>query len=200
MTDLLIRIKNASQLLQRSLAVAILAIAILIAGALLSYIVSVFLGIYAEIQEGREQLAQWQAVITRAENIVQTVSDSAGSTPYLSGDNTSLVQATLRQSVSDIASRSGASIASMSDLPIRLTEGVPLVRVRIQLDAPLASMQNLVLALESAAPGLVIEEAQIRRTNSTSQDILEAPLQLSAQLDIVGAADPAKIKLAEQLK
>ena len=200
MTDLLIRIENAPQWVQRSLAIAILVVIVLLSAAAVSSVASVLLGINADIQDRRAEIGRLHAIVKRAEAIVPGASQVGDPAPYLAGDNSSLVQASLQQSVTEIAGRSGATIASMSGLPLRFIDGLPLVGVRIQVDATLPSMENLVSALESAAPGLVIEDAQFRRTNANAQDKLTAPIQLSAQLSIAGAANPLKIQADEKAK
>ena len=197
MSELLIRIENAPHWLQRTLAIGILVAVIAIFGAAIMSVSSALYAINGEIQDGREEIGRMQAIIARAAAMAPLEPGIAS--PYLPGDNASLAQASLQQSVTGIASRSGASIASLSSLPIRLSEGVPLVGVRIQVDGSLPAMQNLISTLEGGEAGLVIDDAQIRQTNMTTQDKLNAPIQLSAQLTVSGAGDP-KISMQEKGK
>lgn len=192
MTELLITLMNAPRYVQRSVALGILGLVIMIVVMTMVYLGSFLSTKVADIADMRAERFRLDEIIARKPlTEVSTASpEPAARTLFIEGESLPAIQAKLQERVNAIARSSGATIASISGTsPIELG-GATYAGVRADVEGSLKAFHEVVRQLETSEPPLIIRQVAIRGTNRVLQGVLSEPLQLAGQIAIYGAIGP----------
>jgi len=192
MTELLITLMNAPRAVQQSIALGLAVVVIAIVVTVLTALATSLSGKAEHINELRTELFRLNQIIARkpTDTSQATALVSPGAL-FIEGDNLPVIQAKLQERINAVASSSGAMIASISGTPQVKIDGTTYVGVRADVEGSYQAFHEVIRQLETSEPPLIIRQASIRSTNSISQGKLSEPLQLSGQIVVVGAVDPA---------
>ncbi|MGF1641923.1 MAG: type II secretion system protein GspM [Rhodospirillales bacterium] len=149
----------------------------------------------------RETLADYRDQLERYRRIAANVPslqahleevrrDPKSSDAYLSGDNESLVAASLQNRIKTIIESSGGSLASTQILPSSIEQGFRVVTVRVRMTADIDAATRTLYALEADPPYLFIDNVdissrQVRRTPGSGRPATE-DVQLNISFDVYG--------------
>lgn len=195
MTELLITLMNAPRYLQRSVALGILALVIIIVVTTILYMASFLSAKVNDVADMRAELFRLNEIIARKPlTDVNTPSlGPAAGILFIEGESLPAIQAKLQERVNAIARSSGATIASISGTTQIELGGAAYVGVRADMEGSLKAFHEVVRQLETSEPPLIIRQAAIRATNRILQGALSEPLQLAGQIAVYGAVDPAVV-------
>lgn len=102
---------------------------------------------------------------------------------FIEGESESIRLSTLQSNVSAIAAANGIKLRSARNLPSRDKYELRLVGVQLQLVAPVAKLQKLLLDIEQAKPALFVDSMQITPMSLSRIDA-EEPGLLDARFDV----------------
>jgi hypothetical protein len=147
-----------------------------------------------EITEQRQLLGRLDAFNATRQSAEAEASRSEAaikSGVFLEGGTDALRTASLQALITEMAGKHGLRLSSSRTLAVEEENGLRFIGVQIELDADLARLQRLVLALEAQRPVLFIRTLQIapsavRRPGSD---------ELRVRLGIAGAAGAVEAKL-----
>ncbi|EUB98373.1 General secretion pathway M protein [Rhizobium sp. CF080] len=195
MTELLITLMNAPRYVQRSVALGILGLVIIIVVITAVYLGSFLSARVTDIADMRAELFRLNEIIARKPlTDVNTPSwEPAAGTLFIEGESLPAIQAKLQERVNAVARSSGATIASISGTTQIELDGAAYVGVRADMEGSLKAFHEVVRQLETSDPPLIIRQVAIRGTNRIMQGVLSEPLQLAGQIAIYGAVSPTVV-------
>lgn len=195
MTDMLIRVMALPRVLQRALAVSLLAICVILAAATVIYAYAGFNKLRANIADGRSNLARFELLLKQKPSDLAPVPVEADSSSnaFLDGGNDAVIQAGLQARVNASAASQNVMVASVGNTLVLMIDGVRYVGVRADLQGTLTALNNTLFELETAQPPLIIREATMRSTNVMGSEGLTAPLELAAEIVVYGATRPQTV-------
>ncbi|KSV75904.1 hypothetical protein N185_15780 [Sinorhizobium sp. GW3] len=196
MTELLLQLMNAPRRAQRFVAILLLIVAVTL-GITLFYGGLVFVANQSEgILEQRRDLARVNAMVAKKPPTAITQAAPHEQSMFLEGGEIGVLQAKLQEIVAGIATASGSTISSATSVAETEVDGVAFVGLRVNLEAGMKSTLDTVVAIETAMPPLIIQKADMRANNVAVGESLAQPLQISTQLTIYAAIQPAATKSA----
>jgi general secretion pathway protein M len=195
MTELLITLMNAPRYVQRSVALGILGLVIIIVVTTVVYLGSFLSAKVSDIADMRAELFRLNEIIARKPlTDVNTPSwEPVAGTLFIEGESLPAIQAKLQERVNAIARSSGTTIASISGTTQIELGGAAYVGVRADMEGSLKAFHEVVRQLETSDPPLIIRQVAIRGTNRIMQGVLSEPLQLAGQIAIYGAVSPTVV-------
>ncbi|WP_312408648.1 type II secretion system protein GspM [Rhizobium sp.] len=191
MTELLITLMNAPRAVQRSVALAILTMAVIFICVLTSTLVSILTTKGDHIDELRSELFRLEQIIARKPMVAVPETPVHPEQLFVEGRSVSVIQAVLQERVTAVAAKTGATITSMSGLSPAQLDGATYIGLRIDFEGDLHGVHETIRQLEMSQPPLIIRRALIRTNNTYSQGGLTEAIRLSSQISIYGAADPS---------
>ncbi|MBV7518872.1 type II secretion system protein GspM [Ensifer sp. ENS12] len=196
MTELLLQLMNAPRRAQRIVAILLLIVAVTL-GLTVVYGALMFVaGQGEDIVEQRRDLAQINALVAKKPVTGITPAASHDQSIFLEGGEIGVLQAKLQEIVSAIATASGSTISSATGVAETEFDGVAFVGLRVNLEGGMKSTLDTVVAIETAMPPLIVQKADMRANNVAAGEDLTQPLQISTQLTIYAAIQPAASKSA----
>jgi general secretion pathway protein M len=192
MTELLITLMNAPRAVQRSTAIGILIFIVALITLATTLLTSALFDRISHIEEMRMELFRLDQIIARRPpRLPVEKQQTEGGLLFIEGDSLPVIQARLQERVNAAASVSGALVVSISGTQQVQINGAAYVGVRADVEGSLGAFHDVIRQLETSEPPLIIRKASIRSTNVVSQGRLSGPLQLTGQIAIYGAANPA---------
>jgi hypothetical protein len=161
-------ILNAPPVVRRSIALAIAAAAVGVAGWIVSEALSSAASAKAEIEEKRELLGQLQSVAALAKRLDNAaVSDPAAATnpEFLTGESEAVIRGGLQTRLNAIAVANGVTVLSAGNAPVLSEAGVDFIGLRANFSGTLEGVHNAIFAIETSLPVLFIREANLRTTD-----------------------------------
>jgi len=195
MTELLITLMNAPRYVQRSVALGILSLGIIIVVATVLYLGAFLSAKVTHIADMRAELFRLNEIIARKPltDVNPSSGEPAAGTLFIEGESLPAIQAKLQERVNAIARSSGATIASISGTTEIELSGAAYVGVRADMEGSLKAFHEVVRQLETSEPPLIIRQVAVRGTNRILQGVLSEPLQLAGQIAVYGAVNPAVV-------
>lgn len=192
MTDILIRVMALPKIAQRSLAIALAGIGLLIILLLVLTSFQMLVDLQSRIEEGRYNLARFDRLLDQKPAGEAQVEASIGGTvsAFLEGDNIAVIQAGLQTRMNTIAGSQSVVVASVGNTPPLMIDGIQYVGVRANVQGKLPAINNTLFQLETSLPPLIIKEASVRSTNSVQLDSLTGPIELAVEIAVYGAVNP----------
>lgn len=192
MTNILIRVMALPKVAQRSLAIALAGIGLLIIFFLILTCFQLLADLQSRIEEGRYNLAGFDRLLDQKPAHEAHVEAPLGGTvsSFLEGDNIAVIQAGLQTRMNTIAGSQSVVVASVGNTPPLMIDGIQYVGVRANVQGKLPAINNTLFQLETSLPPLIIREASVRSTNSVQQDNLTGPIELAAEIAVYGAVSP----------
>jgi Type II secretion system (T2SS), protein M subtype b len=188
-----------TRFIKKGAAIGLAGLVLLLAGFVIP---SVLLGYYQEIGQGIEEKVQTIARLRANIKTLQATTSSPGTsgagvdrTAFVSGTSEAQALAALQVRIDETARQVGVRLQSVGSLPPRDTDqGLRLIGVRLQLIATLSQMHELIYALETSKPILLIDAADWSSATVPvgTEEFSGKPvgLEVQASLDVVGAYLP----------
>lgn len=132
-----------------------------------------------DISESAAQLAHFRAIVRNA-RILMSKTPQAGS-PFLAGREERLVSADLQANLTTITNAAGVRFLSIRAVQAGRLQQTPMVAVSLELEGPLASIRDVVQAIENQTPFLFVTSAVFRSAPDTDEN------QIHAELTVQGA-------------
>ncbi|MBA8882022.1 type II secretion system protein GspM [Phyllobacterium myrsinacearum] len=192
MTDVLIRVMALPKLAQRTLAIALAVIMVVLMLLLFFAGFQALSDLRTGIDDNRYNLARFERMLAQKPvDDGQTAAQPDDTTSsFLTGDSIAVIQAGLQTRVNADASAQNVVVASVGNTPVLVIDGVQYAGVRANIQGNLPSINNTLFQLETSLPPLIIREATIRATNAVQVDGSPQPVELAAEIVVYGAVNP----------
>jgi general secretion pathway protein M len=132
-----------------------------------------------DISEGAAQLSHLQAIVRNA-RILMSKTPQAGN-PFLAGREERLVSADLQANLTTITNAAGVRFLGIRAVQAGRLQQLPMVAVSLELEGPLASIRDVVQAIENQTPFLFVTSAVFRSVPDADEN------QIRAELTVQGA-------------
>jgi hypothetical protein len=181
-------IYRLSKPLRQLIAIALLAVPVAAVGLL------AVVPLWAHVASLKERIEQERTVDGRLSQIAsdetakraleaQTkAARSAGL--FIEGESESIRLSALQSNLAGIAAANGIKLRSARNLPSRDKNDLRLVGVQLQLVAPIAKLQKILLEIEQAKPALFVDSMQITPLTLSRVTDGEEPGLLDARFDV----------------
>jgi hypothetical protein len=169
----MIWLDNLAQAIQgrRGALIAISAAAFIVGLVIATPVAALFEGQQDAIQDSLQQLAVYRAESDTRPAIEAELSrarQQASAVPGLiEADNASLAQAKLQGDMESIVSASGGAVRSAQILPATRTNGFEILGIQYDIMLPASRLRDLTYGIESHAPYLFIDDADIVNLQDT---------------------------------
>jgi general secretion pathway protein M len=143
----------------------------------------------AHIAEQRAVLARLDGIIAQEARIQAVGRDTDAQVQgaeFLHGPNDGVISAEMQTRLKAFTESSGARLRSVQALPPANREQLRHIGVRLEISGPIAAVQRVVHAVETAKPYLFVSAASLKLAPTTVRPGSAEPV-IDAQLDIVGA-------------
>jgi hypothetical protein len=150
--------------------------------------------VYSHLADLKERIEQERMMVGRlgrlagdesARQALETQTKAAKSAGlFIEGESESIRLAALQSNLSAIAAANGIKFRSARNLPSRDKYDLHLVGVQLQLVAPIAKLQKILLDIEQAKPTLFIDSMQITPLAYSRITDTDEPGQLDTRLDV----------------
>lgn len=155
----------------------------------------------ASIASTREQIDSERAMLGRFTQLadmqdrigdMQRAGREAGeSGAYLKGTSDALRFAGLQSFLAELANANGVRFSSTRALPPRMRDDLRLIGTRVQFNADMEQLREILYTVESSQPFLFVDGVQVRPVSATQRDPELVGL-LDVRLDIYGAVPRRK--------
>lgn len=145
------------------------------------------------VMDLRENIAEERAIVGRLMSVVDSQSNveaDGNSTSlkdsglFIDGGSESIRVASLQSQLSAILTASGVKPRSSRALPRRPHNDLHLVGVQLQIIAPIAQLQKVLLEIERHKPALLVDSLQITPSSMTGLPNDDGAGLLDARLDV----------------
>ncbi|OLP59710.1 hypothetical protein BJF93_08040 [Xaviernesmea oryzae] len=196
MTNLLIHLLNLPPKTQRRSAVVILCIIVTMGVSGTWLLSDVLVTKLDMIQDMRRQLFRLHQLVESRPAPAFPI-DAYPSDLFLAGSSEATVQAKLQEKISELATASNVTIASLTGVPAREIEVVRYVGLRADAQGNYAAVLEFIRQIESAMPPLVITTVSLRgNLRSATEDVLAEP-PISVDITILAPVDPTVAAMQE---
>jgi general secretion pathway protein M len=129
-----------------------------------------------EISENAAQLSHFQTLAHNA-NALMKKAPQAGD-PFLPGSEERVVSADLQASLKTIATAAGVRLLGIRGLQSSRAAQLRMVAVSVELEGSLASIRNVLLAIENQMPFLFVTTALLRSLADGDDGLIRAELKV----------------------
>ncbi len=167
------------------------------------HVIAPVLGAYQEtddeIAQTRELLGRYESLAHNREayqgRLDELNAQQTGTGIYLSGATDAVAAAELQNRVKEAVSENGGRLRSIQNLPAKSDGDFLRIAVRVQFNANLASLHQMLYQLESAKPFIFVDNLDMRNRRARGRKALEDfdPL-LTIRFDLSGYMSPEAIK------
>lgn len=175
----------------RTLALALLAVALALVYVLaLDPVLSRAALLDEEIEAERVALGRFTAVASQKSGAgeVERLGRLASASPaYIKGDTEALKTSTLQALLSELAAAQGVRVRSTRNLPVRERDDLRFIGVRMQFNAEIAQVRDLLHGIESTQPFLLVEGLQVQPVQVMSAGGQEQSGTLEVRFDVYAA-------------
>ncbi len=133
-----------------------------------------------EISESAAQLSHFQALASNAKALMKKTSQAGD--PFLPGSEERVVSADLQASLKAIATAAGARLLGIRGLHNNRSPQLHMVAVNMELEGPLPSIRNVLLAIENQMPFLFVTAASLRSVADGDDGLLRAELKVQGAM------------------
>ncbi|CDX21252.1 General secretion pathway protein M [Mesorhizobium plurifarium] len=185
-------ILNSRLLVRRSLALAIAALCVLVAGWLIFAALGSVASANADIDQKRETLGQIEAVVALAKTMEASAppAAAAGNGEFLSGESEAVIRGTLQTRLNAMASANKVVVLSAGNAPALTEDGVAYLGLRANVSGTLEGVHGFMLSLETTLPVLFVREATLRVTNVAPSEAPNVEPEIFAEVLFYGALPP----------
>ncbi len=184
---------------QRSLALAILLVALATPYIWLSQSINYYLGNEQLIIEKREQLWRFESfanyVIEQPADQLVSQNGNVTDEEFLGQASKQVMMAHLQNRLKAIAQTHGTKIIAIGSVPEFTENNVRYIGLRMSTTGDYKSIYGLLLDVETSRPYLFVRQAHLRSSASSVRDV-DRDVEISAQLNIYGAVANSTIKSA----
>lgn len=165
---MLTTILNAPPMIRHSVALAIAAAILCVAGWVVFAAFDSIASARADIEGKRELLGQLQSVAAIAKRLdaaAATDPAAAANPEFLTGESEAVIRGGLQTRLNSIAATNGATVLSAGNAPVLSEAGVDFIGLRANLSGSMEGIHNAIFAIETSLPVLFIREANLRTTD-----------------------------------
>jgi len=165
---MLTTILNAPPMVRRSIALALAAAVLCVAGWVMFAASDSIASAEAEIEQKRELLGQLQSVAALAKRLDSAAASdptAAANPEFLTGESEAVIRGGLQTRLNSIAAANGVTVLSAGNAPALSETGVDFIGLRANLSGSLEGIHNAIFAIETTLPVLFIREANLRTTD-----------------------------------
>ncbi|WIO73184.1 type II secretion system protein GspM [Porticoccaceae bacterium LTM1] len=157
---------NLSPVMQRSLALAILAVIILLVWAwLIAPVTNSYGERLEEVEDLSSRLSRYERLLDNESYIDQTLEqlekDTKDTSLFFEAEKVALASAQMQQLINQFVSQSGAQSVSSQQYQAQPLNGTQAMGLRIQVRGEVTNLLNLLHSIESAQPIIFIENLKI---------------------------------------
>ena len=181
-------------LLSRTLALVLLALALLGGGRLVvAPLLAAFQDNASRIEQAEVLLRRYRALAEQrpamADRLAAQQELAASAAGYLQGPSDALAAAQLRDRVKSVIEGAGGELLSTQILPARAIEDIAVIRrvvLRVQFDVTIEGLAKALYELESGQPYLLIDQLSVREQRARQRDESEMEARLDISLELSG--------------
>ena len=141
-----------------------------------------------EISENAAQLSHFQILTRDAEALMKA--PHAGD-PFLPGSEERVVSADLQASLKAIAATAGVRFLGIHGLQGTRSQQLRMVAASVELEGPLPSIRNVILAIENQMPLLFVTAASLRSLAEGDEGLIRAELKVQGAMRDSGSPTSA---------
>lgn len=155
--------------------------------AVMLVVVLVVAPVLTHFSERSEDIAESSAQLRRFETILhQAKADSARTSgtgdPYYPAGEERVVSADIQASLKSLAQNAGVNLLAIRGLPAGRIQQMHLVAVGIEVEGPLASIRDMMRAIESQTPMLLLSSATLRSVTDGDDGAIRAQLTVQGAM------------------
>jgi general secretion pathway protein M len=181
-------------LLSRTLALVLLALALLGGGRLVvAPLLAAFQDNASRIEQAEVLLRRYRALAEQrpamADRLAAQQELAASAAGYLQGPSDALAAAQLQDRVKSAIEGAGGELLSTQILPARAIEDIAVIRrvvLRVQFDVTIEGLAKALYELESGQPYLLIDQLSVREQRARRRDESEMEARLDISLELSG--------------
>jgi len=181
-------------LLSRTLALVLLALALLGGGRLVvAPLLAAFQDNASRIEQAEVLLRRYRALAEQrpamADRLAAQQELAASAAGYLQGPSDALAAAQLQDRVKSAIEGAGGELLSTQILPARAIEDIAVIRrvvLRVQFDVTIEGLAKALYELESGQPYLLIDQLSVREQRARQRDESEMEARLDISLELSG--------------
>jgi hypothetical protein len=143
-------------------------------------VVTHFAGRGEEISENAAQLSHFQTLARNAKALMEKTPQAGD--PFLPGSEERVVSADLQASLKAIATAAGVRLLGIRGLQSDRSPQLRMVAVSAELEGPLPSIRNVLLAIESQMPFLFVTAASLRSVADGDDGLMRAELKVQGAM------------------
>lgn len=168
---------NLSPVIQRSVALAILAVIILMVWA---WLIAPITGFYSqrleEVEDLTSRLSRYERLLDNESYIDQTLAqlekDTKDTSLFFEAEKVALASAKMQQLINQFVSQSGAQSVSSQQYQAQPLNGTQAMGLRIQVRGEVTNLLNLLHSIESAQPIIFIENLKIDSVSERTMRVI----------------------------
>lgn len=155
--------------------------------AVLLVVVLVIAPVLTHFSERSEDISESSAQLRRFENILYRANADSGATsktgdPYYPAGEERIVSADIQASLKTLALNAGVNLLAIRGLPAGRAQQMHLVSVGIEVEGPLASIRDMMRAIESQTPLLLLSSATLRSVTDGDDGAIRAQLTVQGAM------------------
>lgn len=185
------RLSRMTPMMSRALALGLLAgVLLFLFVAVLAPFAAHLSNMDAEIETEKTTLARFRAIAALrvdAGEMERQGRLAAQSEAYLKGDTEALKTSALQARLTELASSKGVRVRSARNLTASERDDLRFIGVRVQFNADVVQLRELLHAIEVTRPFLLVEGVQVQPVSFTGSDAERAG-SLEVRLDVFGAS------------
>ena len=140
-----------------------------------------------EISETASQLAHFQTLARNTKALMKSAPQAGD--PFMVGSEERVVSADLQAGLKTIATDAGVHLLGIRGLQGSRSQQLHMVAVNVELEGPLPSIRNVLLAIENQMPFLFVTTASLRSVADGDDGLIRA--EFKVQGAIRDSAPPA---------
>lgn len=191
MTKLSTWLLNCSERIQRTVALSILLVLVVLIGAAAESAIVSLSKLQGEITAKREHLGHLEAfakLLPRAQGVQPQPASTRGE-DFLEGASEPIIRANFQARLANIAKGAGVDLQSIGALPDETVDKTRYVGMRLNLSGPNNKIHEMIFKVETSSPWLLIREARIWSAGNV-QEVGDRPPTISAEIQVLGALPP----------
>jgi general secretion pathway protein M len=140
-----------------------------------------------QISESAAQLSHFQALARNTKALMKGAAPAGD--PFLPGTEERVVSADLQANLKAIATDAGVRLLGIRGLQSSRAQQLRMVAVSMELEGPLPSIRNLLLAIENQKPFLFVTGASLRSAADGDDGLIRAELKVQGAMRDSGSPD-----------
>jgi hypothetical protein len=133
-----------------------------------------------QISESAAQLSHFQTLARNTKALMKSATPAGD--PFLPGNEERVISADLQANLKAIATDAGVRLLGIRGVQGSRTQQFRLVAVSMELEGPLPSIRNLLLAIENQKPFLFVTGASLRSAADGDDGLIRAELKVQGAM------------------